>query len=103
MSQRSAVRMGRAGPNGVFLRWGSRGGRVLRGAGPEDLRNIKWLFSFVSLLIVRPVVGFWLGQVSALNPCTQVLDRPPASFGSSSRLHRTSLRALAALEFPSGC
>src|SRR5690242_12895004 len=47
--------MGRAGPKGVFLRWGGRGGLAFRGAGPEDFRNIKWLFSFVSRLMVRPI------------------------------------------------
>src|SRR5678815_1461360 len=57
MSQRSAVRMGRAGPKGVPLRCGSRGGRVLRGAGPEDLCNLRWLVSFVSRFMVGPCVG----------------------------------------------
>src|SRR4029077_19590169 len=48
MSQRSGVRIGRAGPKGADLRWGSRGGRLFRGGGPEDLRIIVAVFSLSS-------------------------------------------------------
>src|SRR6185503_16778749 len=105
MSQRSAVRMGRAGPKGVPLRCGSRGGRVLRGAGPEDLRDMRWLVSFVSRFMVGPSVGtrprpdigpktrllkyriaagaFWL-------PLTLAQNEPPglAARSNSHRKHR---------------
>jgi ABC-type hemin transport system ATPase subunit len=35
-----------AGPNGADLRCGSLGGRVFRGAGPDDLRNRVLVSSF---------------------------------------------------------